>query len=237
MKKSKIETLKNEENNITSKPFLPILKDAVLFSKHASTTHDKQFSKMLTRASIIHCSFTVEALANNMIQFINLGGRFSESIDKLDIVAKFELFTLLTSKKKIDRGTYCIQVFQDLIEIRNKYVHPKIQKNELSNEGGKLITKCKKSYSQLNIRTFRDTWEIQDSQICVSALLKSLDQFLLEVVGLEMKSMSCMFMDFLSVNGLYGPIVPSDTEWAEWAENELKYRPKFYCDHILMRYK
>ena len=168
MKKSKIETLKNEENNITSKPFLPILKDAVLFSKYASTTHDKQFSKMLTRASIIHCSFTVEALANNMIQFINLGGRFSESIDKLDIVAKFELFTLLTSKKKIDRGTYCFQFFQDLIEIRNKYVHPKIQKNELSNEGGKLTTKCKKSYSQLNIRYFRDTWEIQDSQIWVS---------------------------------------------------------------------
>lgn len=91
MTKSKTETLKNEENNITSKPFLPILKDAVLFSKYASTTQDKDFGKMLARASFIHCSLTVEALANNMIQFIKLGGRFSESIDNLSVVSKILL--------------------------------------------------------------------------------------------------------------------------------------------------
>ena len=107
-----------------------------------------KLKNLLVKACILHCSFAVEALANNMIQFINLGGKLSESIDKLDVVSKLELFLLLTKKTKIDRGSYAIQVFQDLIDIRNKYVHPKIKKSELINNNGRLSPIPKKNLSQ-----------------------------------------------------------------------------------------
>ena len=232
----KVEEL-NNDNLHTSKPFLSTLSDAVLFAKHATLTKDEKFKKLLVKASILHCSFAVEALANNMIQFINLGGKLSESIDKLDVVSKLELFSLLTMKKKIDRGNSSIQVFQNLIDVRNKYVHPKIKKNELLNNNGNFSSNPRKSLSQLNITSEMSEWDVKESNKCVLALLKSIDQFLIEDIGLEMKSMSCMFMDYLCVDGSYGLIVPSDTEWSNWSLTVLNYRPIFYCDHILKRYE
>ena len=80
-------------------------------------------------------------------------------------------------------------------------------------------------------------WSVDESNTCLLELLKSIDHFLLDEVELEKKSMSCMFMDFLSLEGMYGPIVPSDTDWSNWTQSTLNYKPKFYCDHILKRYK
>jgi len=225
------------DNSHISKPFLSTLIDAVLFAKYASLTQEIKLKNLLVKACILHCSFAVEALANNMIQFISLGGKLSDSIDKLDVVSKIELFSLLTSKKKINRGCYSIQVFQYLIDIRNKYVHPKIIKNELINNNGSLTPKSKKDLSQLHITSDMKKWTDIESNICVLSLLKSIDQLLLEEIGLEIKSMSCMFMDFLSLDGMYGPIVSSEIDWSNWTQSTLSYSPKFYCDYILKRYK
>jgi len=231
----KVTEINNDYSHI-SKPFLSTLIDAVLFAKHAYMTEDLKLKNLLVKACILHCSFAVEALANNMIQFITSGG-FSESIDKLDVVSKLELFSLLVKKKKIDRGSHAIQVFQDLIDIRNKYVHPKIKKSELIKINKKSYSIKKKNLSQLNISSEMTEWSVDESNTCLLELLKSIDHFLLDEVELEKKSMSCMFMDFLSLEGMYGPIVPSDTDWSNWTQSTLNYKPKFYCDHILKRYK
>lgn len=220
-----------------SKPFLPMLIDAVLFAKYASLSKDNSLKGLLVKASILHCSLVVEALANNMIQFINLGSKLAESIDKLDVIAKFELFMMLIKKKTLNRGSNSIQAFRELIDIRNKYVHPKIRSEELINENGNLISKVDKSLYQIKIPSNLENWGVKESNKCVLILLKSIDQFLLEEVGLEMKSMSCMFLNFLSVDGITGPIVVFQEEWVDWTTKTLRYKPRFYTDHLMKRYE
>ena len=220
-----------------SKPFLPMLIDAVLYAKYASLSKDKSLKDLLVKASILHCSIVVESLANNMIQFINLGSKFSESIDKLDVISKFELFSMLTKKNHLNRGSNSIQAFKELIDIRNKYVHPKIRTEELINENGKLSSKSTKSLSQIKIPVDLEKWDVKESNKCVLALLKAIDQFLIDELGLEMKSMSCMFMDSLSVDGNTGSLVIFKDEWTNWTSDVLHYNPRFYCDHILKRFE
>jgi len=225
------------ENKHIYKPFLSTLIDSVLYAKYASNSNDEKLKKLLAKASILHCCLTIEALANNMVQFINLGSKFSESVDKLDVISKFEMFSLMVKKKNIDRGSSSIQTFKQLIDLRNNYVHPKIKTVELNNENGNYTTKLIPNYKQIKINVNSQKWDVKDSNECVLALLKGIDEFLLTELRLEMKSMSCMFLDFLFIDGMQGPIVDTKSEWVSWSMSEYKYKPKFYCDHILKRYE
>lgn len=226
---------KTKINDLHSrKPFLRNLEDAVIYAKRACEfSEDEQLSKLLAKASILHCALTVEALANNLIQFINLGAPLGRSVEKMDPLSKIELFAFLLKRKQIDRGSSQIQVFSDLIKLRNDYVHPKIINDELVGVEGKFKVKAKKIRNSIKVSEEPSEWVVGDAKQCVTSLLRAIDILLLDDLELEKKSMSCMFLDSLSMNKQRGPVYPHDVAWAEWAKDSLKCDPKFYSNHIL----
>ncbi len=226
----------NIPNSHTYKPFLMTLSDTVLFLKSSTEIRDLKTRKLLAKASILHCPFAVEALANNMIQFCNLNKQFKLSVEKMDMLAKFDFMSVML-KKKLDRGSHSIQVFKDFITLRNNYVHPKITRTDLVLEGENNYKGLENEFDFIGIGSSASEWGVSDAKKCVTALVKAIDDLLLNQLGLDMKYMSCMFSDVLSIDGVIGPIVPSATEWSDWLEKELKCKPVFYTDYVLKRWK
>lgn len=230
--------MKDNHSEFTSKPFIQTLEDAVLYAKLASAIGNNNESALIAKTAILHCAFAVEALANNMIQFLNIGSKFSSSIERMDVISKIEFFALVT-KKTIDRGSTSMQVISEFIKLRNFYVHPKIKKTKLIQTDNSKYDSEKREYNNLKINEDFQKWTYKDSNYCIGKLVESIDDLLLETIGLEKCSLSCMFLDTMEISGSKGPIVPSryDDDWASWLASEIGVTPRFYVDHILKRYE
>jgi hypothetical protein len=227
--------MKQDENQLTAKPFLPTLIDAINLARHAKQHDKKRGGSLIARASILHCAFVVEALANNMLQFLNVGNRLSTSLERLGTLNKIELFSLLLKKTHIDRGSTALQVMSEFIDLRNRYVHPKITTRRFHKSGGSYETASDQRYQLLALAGSSSEWSATDAGRCVKTLLSAIDQLLLDQLRMEYKSLSCMFCDHARIEGNQGPMEPSN-DWALWAEKALDYRPKFFLDHIVKRF-
>lgn len=224
------------QNHYTYKPFLPTLKEAVGFLQLAETVVQKNHIHALSNAAVLHSSMAVEALANNLLQFLNLGKHLSDSVEKLSPISKIELFNqIMRRTSTIDHGMNCIQVFSDLISLRNWYVHPKIIGVPITGDTNSIGPHPYKECPHLALKYSPQTIEKQDAQKVVVALVNAVDELLLDNLGLEMKSMSCMFSARLVWNNQSGPVIP-ELEWANWLEQNLNCRPRFLLDHIAVRF-
>ncbi|MBW8192945.1 hypothetical protein K0504_18085 [Neiella marina] len=225
-------------DKFTRKPFLPVLKDAVGYTRLAKSSVQDQSNNLHAKGAILHCAFTVEALANNLIQFVKIRARLADSIDRLDAIGKIELFSMLIPKpRSFDRGANCIQTLDQLIKVRNWYVHPKVVTGELNEGATGLETLNGRELDRLGISFSPDSWTGEDASKVMKALVVALDQLLLGMLNLEMKSMFCMFYDHVNIQGRSGPLVTNDSEWALWLESDLGCRPLFFCEHIQERVK
>ena len=231
--------MKDNRSEITSKPFIQTLEDAVLYAKLASAIGNNNESALIAKTAILHCAFAVEALANNMIQFLNIGSKLASSIERMDVISKIEFFALVVTNKTIDRGSTSMQVISEFIKLRNSYVHPKIQKEKLIQNDNSKYDREKRKYNNLKINENFQKWTYEDSNYCIGKLVESVDDLLLETIGLEKCSLSCMFLDTMEISGTKGPIVPlrSDDDWASWLASEIGVTPRFYVDHVLKRYE
>jgi hypothetical protein len=227
--------MKNHENELTKKPFLPTLIDTIALARHAEQHDKKKGGSPIACAAILHCALAVEALANNMLQFLNVGNSLGKSLERLDTLSKIELFTLLLQKNRIDRGSTALQVLSEFIDLRNQYVHPKITTRRLHKLEGSYETVSDRRYQLLALTEPSSKWSATDAGRCVKALLNSIDQLLLDQLGMEYKSLSCMFCDRVTIEGSQGPIEPP-RDWALWVEKALDYRPRFFLDHIAKRF-
>ncbi|RCU42872.1 hypothetical protein DU002_19145 [Corallincola holothuriorum] len=224
------------------KPFLPNYIDSVLCLKAAFEAQDPSTKRLLVKSTILHCSFAVEALANNLIQFLDFSTGFGNSIDKLDPIAKLEMFSFLMKKGGFDRGQYQIQVFSSLIKIRNDYVHPKTkQKNRVFSTKpsehpidiyvvGEEQNNRNKGVIDISVESSQ--WVYEDALKCLSAFTRAIDVLLLDVLELEENSLMCTFLNKLFVDGMRGPSIPNDHVWLEWLMTNTKIEPKFYSHHI-----
>lgn len=231
----------NEENEvvkIVEKPFLNTFIDAIMYAKKAEETKDEYLIKLLSKASILHCSFAVEALANNMLQFLKVQGKLADSLDRLDIIAKLDLFSFIVKKRNIDRGSRPIQIFQELITIRNNYVHPKIQSSDLETmvkEDTIITIKEHKLSNNLKVNICPNIWGAKDARQSIALLVESVDEFLLNELKMEKKSLTCMFLNSKIKDAKRTHLVRLDTEWLDWLKNDLKKPPRFYTENILVR--
>ncbi|EOD79313.1 hypothetical protein D515_01977 [Grimontia indica] len=226
------------------KPFLPVYIDAVLSLKAASETEDNEIRRILVKSAIIHCSFAVEALANNAIQFLNFSKHLSNSIDKLDPIAKLELFSLQIRKKEFERGDKAFQVLSALISVRNSYVHPKIRRRTVSLPDGEEINELQEFCLDENSDTTNDilrlsrnpeSWRYEDALRCIRLLTESFDYILIRVVELEKNSLMCMFYNHLTINDISGIVIPENDKWLNWLSEKENVVPDFYMNHIKVR--
>jgi len=217
------------------KPFLPAIRAAVESARLASSAADEDVSKVLARASILHCCFVVEALANNLLLFVNWGSDLSKSLEKLDPISKIELFArFLPEPKMVNRGDKSIQVLNDFIRLRNSYAHPKILKRGLREKRPGVFEAVSKDFKFISLEFDPERWSYQEAKASIKALVVSVDQLLLDVLRLDKKFMSCAFLDVISIGGARGPVFDDVQPWITWLVSDLNCPPKFYVDHIVV---
>ncbi|MFC2106540.1 hypothetical protein ACFLS0_07310 [Candidatus Bipolaricaulota bacterium] len=225
-----------DDDRLIAKPFLPTLIDTVDLTRQAVEFPSRKGGIPVARAAILHCALAIEALANNMLQFLDVGRHLGESLDRLDVMAKFELFALLLKRPRLDRGSTALQVLSDFIALRNGYVHPKITIHGVEKSGLSLDFVGGRAYNSLGLTKRQSDWGPSDSSKCTQKLLFAVDHLLLDQLQMEEKSLSCMLCDDLSIDGLGGPMQPS-SDWAMWAESALGHRVRFFMDHIMKRFE
>jgi hypothetical protein len=85
--------------------------------------------RTLARASILSSTLFLEACANACLDMLNLGRRFSNEVDRLPTIAKFDLFLRMRSpRSSLDRSRSELQGYLELKALRDAFVHPKAQK-------------------------------------------------------------------------------------------------------------
>ena len=175
-------------------PFYPNLCTAIKLADLSKNAEDKDVEHTLAKSAIIHCCFVIEAIANSLISNIGFQTKFEDSIEKLDPIAKLEFFSYAwKGRTKLDRGSTHIQVLQELISIRNNYVHPKKQTT---------------TADQLKIAKDYHLWNCQDAKTCIEKLLSALDYFIIEHLQLcNKKVMDIVFYNFSDNNGKCNTII------------------------------
>ena len=100
--------------------------DAAFQLKLSRDTDSSYVMNRHARASILSSALLLESTANALLATLDLSSRMSQDVDKLSVLAKFELFTKFANPDaEFDRGSSTIQRIQELIRARNDFVHPK----------------------------------------------------------------------------------------------------------------
>lgn len=125
---------KGTEEILIQRPFFEILEDSIILLNSSYSEENKgtnNFNRTLVKASILNSIFLLESCANCCLDSHPYPKKFLESIDKLTPLDKYE-FLLLTRNEnlQIDRGITIVQIFNELVRIRNQYVHPKTKKKD-----------------------------------------------------------------------------------------------------------
>ena len=107
-------------------PFLDLLADAAHGYRRAKNEVDPYEINRASRASIISSCLSIESLANCLLVSINVQSQLAQEIDKMPVLAKFDLLLSLKGLEPLDRGAAAVQRISELVKLRNEYVHPKI---------------------------------------------------------------------------------------------------------------
>lgn len=96
--------------------------------------------------------FSLECAANYCIDSLFKGKNFTNDIDKLPYLSKFEIFLGLMFPNRIfDRGRTEIQEIQELKSIRDAYVHQKIKSTELKEPDDRGLSSLAGSGAVINV--------------------------------------------------------------------------------------
>jgi len=178
-------------NESTSKiryvSFVDIFSDALRFYRAARAKGiPPDLLNALSKSSVLHCVLAIEALANALTEELPYSKKTKESIDRLKHLDKFELFLSSLQPKKLDRGINTVQKLIELIDLRNKYVHPKtneipidfdIKKMQISFDGTKT--------PHLNIPKDSAVWDYRAAQKAIIATNDFLNHFLADLCQLH----------------------------------------------------
>jgi hypothetical protein len=210
-------------------PFYATLDSAISLTLLAQQMEEEKTKNILSKSAIIHCGLVIESLANSLISNLQLQSKFENSIEKLDTIAKLEMFYMIwKSSPGMDRGKKCFQVFQELITIRNNYVHPKKYINEAKeDENGNYAILIKDKFTILEITKDTNLWTDKDALKCLNEMLMSLDYYIMEYLNLCNKRVEeIVFFNFKRKEGKGIIIPPKPYPWNKKG-NEGYYIPKF----------
>ena len=173
---------------ITHKPFIPLFEDAVWCAFRALERQDlpnptgiqtiRHEMSRFGHLSILSSALALEAAANCALAKLGKRGKTTKDIDKLSVLGKFDVYLLSRGGGDIlDRGHKFVQPMDELINVRNAIVHPKI---------------VNKTAAQLNGLTF-------ERETPKSKLLKiPSDRMLLRWTGDMAKEVLLRLCDFLN---------------------------------------
>lgn len=108
---------------------MTFLEDSIMLAMRAESENDLEFQNSLSRSALLASTHLLEASANTCIDALALGNGFSNDIDRLPFLSKFELFVRLCfPKRHFDRARHEVQGAFELKQVRDSFVHPKSQR-------------------------------------------------------------------------------------------------------------
>jgi hypothetical protein len=108
---------------------IDLLCDAVLQCRLAAGTEDSYTMNRHARASILSSILALESAGNALLLSLGFSAKFADDLDKLPVLAKFEVYLLRLGGEMhlLDRGVAEVQRVQELLRARNDYVHSKVK--------------------------------------------------------------------------------------------------------------
>ena len=191
------------EETWTITAFADMLTDAIMFDVDAYKFTDSDFSEenRYAKAAILNAILSVECAANCCVARMKYPPLVLDQIDKLSVINKYDLLYSARYNKKLDRGSKAIQSIQELFGLRNKYVHPKIQKvtNKMSvNEKGEKTYERSPEHTKytqvLRLPHDFNTWTTENSRTVLKAILTFFNYFFSELCGLDSESSSKLLL-------------------------------------------
>ena len=160
--------------------FFTLLADAIecAYLANAKEISNPGSKARFIRFSILSSALAIECAANACFQSLAFSSELTERMERhLRTLDKFEMASIaLYGENRFDRGELRTQQIQDLIQLRNDYVHPKIHTQPVvsKNDDIKEVTVLCGQYQFLKLdKSFR-AWKDTDPQ----TVLQAVDSFL-----------------------------------------------------------
>jgi hypothetical protein len=107
--------------------FLDLLADAAHSHLRARKETEPYEISRAARTSIVASCLSIECFANCMIHGLGVSTGLERELDKMPPLSKIDLALRLGGKEPLDRGARPVQQANELLKLRNEYVHPKIE--------------------------------------------------------------------------------------------------------------
>lgn len=192
--------------NWTMNSFASLLADAIAFDFQAQrkSTLDFPATNRYSKASVTNAILSIEAAANSCIARMTYPELVVQQLDKLSILDKYDVLYTARFGKKVDRGSKPFQVVRELFQLRNRYVHPKLEKIKtkitISKKNEKTYEKAPKhckNTSILKIPYDFTTWTGEHSRKVVKEVINFFNHFFTELCGLDAKECSELLSVFV----------------------------------------
>ncbi|PTB17386.1 hypothetical protein C9I57_28135 [Trinickia symbiotica] len=121
--------------------FFDLIADALFHYREASACRDAKDlhasyrANRHARTSILASIFSVECAANCLIEALDVSKPLKQEIDKLNVLAKFDLYAVRTDSAQVDRSDARCGRIVELVQARNAFVHPRRKRTKLEVEG------------------------------------------------------------------------------------------------------
>jgi len=221
----------------TFNAFASLLSDAIAFDIQAQNVDSQDFTTVnrYAKASFINAAFSIESAANACIARLPYPKIAIDQIDRATVIDKFDILYQVNSRKKVDRGCKPFQCVNEIIALRNGYVHPKLDKVQLNINQAEDKDRTyerpeehTKKTRFLKIPKKLDIWAGKESRVVVKETISFLNHFFIELCCLAPEKCS----DLLAIY-TKGPnhtatfLARHERELFEKAQGEYKMEIKF----------
>lgn len=119
--------------------FFDLLCDSIFQYRTSVACENSYENNRHARASIVAAALALESAANCFLDYSNIPPALAKDLDRLPVISKFETCLRLLGKDEMDRGCIEAQRANDLIKVRNDFVHSKTR--AIQSELGAIINK------------------------------------------------------------------------------------------------
>ncbi|WP_194866761.1 hypothetical protein [Pseudoalteromonas sp. PPB1] len=172
-----------------SRPFFELFCDAIELARGSKLDEPS----VTARASILTVILSIEAGANCFLDCYPMSKHLKQSIDKFSPLDKYDfLFSMRMdgTQSHFDRGSKQVQNIKEMINLRNKYVHPKPKANNVKLEemsGNNTFSQGEKLTPQLKIPEESSCWNGEHARCVINAVADFLSFFLIKLCKYDSK--------------------------------------------------
>jgi len=133
------------------------------------------------RSSALNSLLIAECAANCLIHSMELSSSLHKQIEKMPTLAKYEFFLSRRRAERVfDYGMKQIAALKELLELRNEYVHPKVEREKYEKIDEGMWAANYGNTKILKIPYDIDIWQVKHSVYALKAVSDFLNLFLLE---------------------------------------------------------